>query len=142
MTIERVATRMSVTTLTALAGLHVVWGMGSPWPLPDRDALSDAVVGQPMTPGPAACFAVAGALGSAALLVAGRPRRWPALARLGARGVAGVFAVRGLAGLAGRTDLLSPGSSSERFRRLDRLAYSPLCLVLAASSAVAARRAR
>lgn len=138
MTVERAATRMSATTLTALAGLHVAWGVGSSWPLPDREAFADAVVGRPNPPGPGACFVVAGALGAAALLVAGRPRSRPALSRLGAAGVAGVLGLRGAAGLSGRTDLLSPGSSSARFRRLDRLAYSPLCLALAAVTAVAA----
>ncbi|WP_405712646.1 MULTISPECIES: DUF3995 domain-containing protein [unclassified Streptomyces] len=140
MTIERAACRLSVTSLTALAGLHVAWGLGSAWPLPDRETFSDVVVGRPDPPGPVACFAVAGALGTAALLVAGRPRRRPALSRAGAAGVAGVLALRGAAGLSGRTDLLATGSTSPRFRRLDRLAYSPLCLALAASTAIATAR--
>ncbi|MER5847790.1 hypothetical protein ABT126_12205 [Streptomyces sp. NPDC002012] len=42
----------------------------------------------------------------------------------------------------GRTDLLSPGSVSARFRRLDRLAHSPLCVELAASTAITSRRSR
>ncbi|WP_424643474.1 DUF3995 domain-containing protein [Embleya sp. AB8] len=138
MTIEGVATRVSVGSLVALAGVHVAWGLGSSWPLPDRESLADTVVGQPAVPGAAACFAVAGALGTAALFVSGRPRRRPAVARLGALGVAGVLGVRGAVGLAGRTELLSPGSSSTRFRRLDRLVYSPLCLTLAAGSALSA----
>lgn len=140
MTIERAAGRISVTALTALSGLHVAWGLGSTWPLPDRETFSDVVIGRPNPPGPVACFAVAGALGTAALLVAGRPRRRPALSRVGAAGVAGVLALRGAAGLAGRTDLLSPGSVSPRFRRLDRLAYSPLCLALATSTVIATAR--
>ncbi|GGV75009.1 hypothetical protein GCM10015535_04740 [Streptomyces gelaticus] len=140
MTIERAAGRISVTALTVLSGLHVAWGLGSTWPLPDRETYSDVVVGRPNPPGPAACFAVAGALGTAALLVAGRPRRRPALSRVGAAGVAGVLSLRGAAGLAGRTDLLAPGSVSPRFRRLDRLAYSPLCLALATSTVIATAR--
>ncbi|MFB7915964.1 DUF3995 domain-containing protein [Streptomyces sp. NPDC056061] len=91
-------------------------------------------------PGPVACFAVAGALGTAALPVAGRPRRRPALSRLGAVGVAAVLGVRGAAGLSGRTDLLSPGSVPPHFRRLDRIAYSPLRLAIAATTAVATTR--
>ena len=43
-----------------------------------------------------------------------------------------VLTTRGALGLAGRTDIVSPGSSSERFRQLDRQVYSPLCLTLAA----------
>ncbi|MFB7952324.1 MULTISPECIES: DUF3995 domain-containing protein [unclassified Streptomyces] len=141
MTIERAARRVSVTALTALAGAHVAWGLGSTWPLPDRETFSDVVAGRQEPPGPVPCFAVAGALGTAALLVAGRPRRRPALSRIGSAGVAGVLAVRGAAGLAGRTELLSPGAGgSPRFRRLDRIVYAPLCLALAASTAVATAR--
>jgi hypothetical protein len=140
MSIERAATRMTAGALTGLAGLHVAWGLGSSWPLADRESLSDAVVGRSGMPGPAACFAVAGALGAAALLVSGRPRRPATASRAGAAGVAGVLGVRGVVGLAGRTDVVSPGSASERFRELDRVAYSPLCLALAAGSALGARR--
>jgi hypothetical protein len=39
----------------------------------------------------------------------------------------------------GRTDLLSPGATSARFRAKDRRLYSPLCLALAALSVPAAR---
>ncbi|MET7441019.1 DUF3995 domain-containing protein [Streptomyces sp. NPDC004082] len=140
MKIERVANRFSVTALTALSGIHIAWGLGSSWPLPDRETFSDAVVGRPNPPGPTACYAVACVLGAAALVVAGRPKRSPALSRLGAAGVAGVLGVRGMAGLSGHTDLISPGSTSARFRRLDRLAYSPLCLALAAATAMTAAR--
>lgn len=100
----------------------------------DRRLLTDAVVGsdEDEPPSPAACMAVAGLLGTAACLVAGRPHGAPAVSRLGAGGVVAVLAIRGGLGVAGRTDLLSPGSVSERFRRLDRRVYSPLCLSLAA----------
>jgi hypothetical protein len=81
---------------------------------------------------------VAGLLTTAAALVTGHPRARPALARLGSAGVASTFAIRGAFGLAGRTDLLSPGSTSARFRELDRRYYAPLCLTLAALSAPAA----
>lgn len=126
--------------LLAIAGLHVVWATGSSWPLRDRAALADAVVGRGAVPPPSACLAVAGALTAAAALVSGRPRRRPALARTGARTVVAVLTARGAAGLAGRTDALSPGSVSPRFRRLDRRVYAPLCLTLAALSAPAALR--
>ncbi|MFE9662575.1 DUF3995 domain-containing protein [Streptomyces sp. NPDC005955] len=142
MNVERVASRTSASALTVLAGLHVAWGLGSTWPLPDRETFSDLVVGGAGFPPPAACFAVAGALGTAAALVAGRPRTHPALSRLGTAGTAAVLGARAAAGLAGRTDLLSPGSSSPRFRRLDRIAYAPLCLALAASTALAAAARR
>ena len=55
----------------------------------------------------------------------GRPRRGPAVAHVArsapwdAPPVATVLATRGFLGLAGRTDLVSPGSNSTRFRRND-----------------------
>lgn len=137
---SRVSTSAASAGLLGVAGLHVAWGLGSTWPLPDRASFADAVTGTENVPPPAACFAVAGALGLAAALVGGRPRRVPLLRRLGAGGVVGVLAVRGGVGLLGLTDLVSPGSSSPRFRRLDRRYYAPLCLSLAALSAPAIRR--
>ena len=74
---------------------------------------------------------------AAAALVTGHPRARPGLARAGSAGVTATFALRGALGLAGRTDLVSPGSTSARFRALDRRCYGPLCLGLAALSAPA-----
>ncbi|CAI7980046.1 conserved membrane hypothetical protein [Frankia sp. Hr75.2] len=129
------------TGAAGLAGagvLHAAWGTGSSWPLADRAALADAVVGRPAVPGAGQCFAVAGALVAAAAVVAHPPRRIPRLDaphRAGVTGVAVVLASRGLLGAAGRTDLVSRDSVSDRFRRLDRRFYSPLCLGLAGLSA-------
>lgn len=130
----RLPRRTAAAGLAALAGIHVAWGRGSSWPLADRGALADAVIGRRggAVPSPAACFAVAALLGTAATVVASDGARIPRLRRLGARTVVAVLATRGALGLAGRTDLLSPGSSSPRFRELDRRCYSPLCLTLAA----------
>jgi hypothetical protein len=139
------------TALFGLAGLHAVWGAGYAWPATDRRALADAVIGTRAgpgkglpdsgMPGPAACFAVSGALAAAGTLAAGWPaRRWPSLHRLGTCGVAGVLASRGALGLAGQTRVVSPVSESERFLRLDRRFYSPACLVLAALSTLALPR--
>ena len=116
-------TRFATTALLAIGGLHVAWGLGASWPRIDREPAD-----------PAACFAVAGLLGVAAGLVAGRPRRVPRLSRLGARTVTAVLATRGAFGMAGRTDLLASGASSEGFRSMDRRVYSPMCLTLAALS--------
>jgi hypothetical protein len=116
-------TKIAAAALFAISGMHVAWGLGSSWPRIDREAA-----------GPAACFAVAGLLGVAAGLVAGRPRRAPRLSRLGARTVTAVLATRGAFGMAGRTDLLASEASSERFRSMDRRVYSPVCLTLAALS--------
>jgi Protein of unknown function (DUF3995) len=100
----------------------------------DNQRLTDAVVGTDNAepPSAAACLAVAGLLTTAAALVDGHPRSAPALSRIGSAGVVAVLATRGGLGLARRTDLVSSGSTSERFRRLDRRIYSPFCLALAA----------
>jgi hypothetical protein len=126
--------------LAGLAGLHVVWAAGASWPLPDTASLADAVIGHDKFPSPAACLAVAGALAVGSALVAGLPTQHDRLQRIGATGVVGVLATRGIFGLAGLTQLISRGSSSLRFRRLDRRVYAPLCLTLAALAAPAARR--
>jgi len=75
---------------------------------------------------------VAAALFAASALVADAPVAPLRVRLIGRRVVGCVLAVRGIAGLLGRTDVLSPGSSSPRFRRLDRRYFSPLCLALAA----------
>ncbi|MGH3587281.1 MAG: hypothetical protein ACRDQ0_13250, partial [Pseudonocardia sp.] len=61
--------------------------------------------------------------------------------RLGVLGVISVLGLRGALGVAGRTDMMSPGSTSSRFRTLDRRIYGPLCLGLAALALPALRPA-
>jgi hypothetical protein len=134
----RRAATVASTGLLAAAGLHAAWGMGSAWPFPNRAALADAVIGATEMPAPRACFAVSGALGAAGALTAGWPAGHPGLRRAGIGVVAAVLAGRGALGLAGQTPLVSPVSVSERFTRLDRRVYSPLCLALAAMSALSA----
>jgi hypothetical protein len=128
---------LTAGTLAALAGLHVAWGRGSSLPFPDRRALAELVVGTDRVPGPAACYAVAGALAAGCVLVLDAPWLPPSLRRVGLLGMAGVFFGRGALGLAGRTNLVAPGSESPRFRRLDRRLYSPLCIGLALGSLAA-----
>ena len=53
---------LAAAGLAGLAGLHVAWAAGSSWPLPDKAALSDAVIGHDTFPSAAACLVVAGAL--------------------------------------------------------------------------------
>ncbi|HEY4097103.1 MAG TPA: DUF3995 domain-containing protein [Baekduia sp.] len=134
--------RAAAVAFTALGALHLVWATGSSWPVSDADHQDGALSGRPpgQSPGPVACVAVAGLLGTAAALVAGDPRSHPRLTRLGSAGIVAAFTTRGLLGLAGRTDLVAPGATTERFRTLDRRYYAPLCLTLAALSAPAARR--
>jgi hypothetical protein len=109
----------------------VAWGRGSSFPFKTKSDLSDAVIGSDAVPSARACYAVAAALFAASALVADAPVAPRKVRRLGRRVVGAVLAVRGIAGLIGRTDALSPGSASPRFRSLDRRYYSPLCLVLA-----------
>jgi Protein of unknown function (DUF3995) len=132
--------RLTAAALMALAGLHVAWGRGSAVPFADRERLADAVIGRRSVPEPAACYAVAVALGVGATLVVGPPALPDQLRRVGLVGVAGVLGLRGVLGLIGRTDVVSPGSASDRFRRLDRRIYSPLCLSLAAGAIAASGR--
>ena len=134
--------RLTAVTLAGLAALHVAWGAGSSVPFDDRDDLADAVVGTTAVPSQAACFMVAGALSTAAALVLGLPAGRPALRRAGLLGVTTVLGGRGLLGVVARTDLVSPGSTSPRFRQLDRRLYAPLCLALAGGTWSAARASR
>ena len=123
---------LSALVLFAIAGLHVIWGLGSSFPFRTRAELADSVVGSDEVPSRAACIAVATALTFAALLVAGvapLPKMWRAVAL---RIVAAVLATRGVAGAMGWTSVLSPGSDSAAFNRLDKRLYAPLCLWLAA----------
>lgn len=133
--------RAGATTLLGIGGLHASWAFGSSWPADDRDELADLMAGRVggSVPSPAACLVVAALLASASALVAGRPHSSPRLRRTGTIGVAAVLGLRGACGMAGRTDIVSPGSTSPRFRRLDRRFYSPLCLFLSAVAASSAR---
>jgi hypothetical protein len=128
---RRVPAGLTSATLAVIAAIHVAWGRGSSVPFASREALADAVVGSQAVPSPHACYAVAAALFAASALVSDVPIGPRRLRRLGRLVVGGTLAVRGLAGLCGRTDVLSPGSTSARFRRLDRQFYSPLCVALA-----------
>jgi hypothetical protein len=132
--VRNLPARLTAITLLGLGVLHAVWGAGSSVPFRDRRDLADAVVGTTAVPPPLACYAVTAALVSAAALVLGLPRGRPRLRRVGLLGVTVVLGGRGVLGLAGATELVFPASASDRFRRLDRQVYSPLCLALAAGS--------
>lgn len=128
-------------TLAAIGVLHAVWGWQAGRPRTERGRrLSEAVSGAGRSPSAGACFAVAGLLGTAAALVAGRPARWHRLRFVGQTGVATVLGARGLLGVAGRTDLVAPGEVTPQLRRWDRGLYTPLALALAAGAAHGARR--
>ncbi|HEY8092435.1 MAG TPA: DUF3995 domain-containing protein [Acidimicrobiales bacterium] len=128
----------TAVAFTGVAVLHVAWGQGSTFPYDTRAELHDAVIGRDATPSPASCNAVAAALTAAALLVGRAGTGGGRASRICAGAVATVLGVRAAFGLAGRTDVLVPGSESDRFRRLDRRVFAPLCVTLAAGAASAA----
>jgi len=137
-----IAVDLTVATLTALGVLHVLWGRGSTVPFRSRHELNDHVIGQQVTPSPAACYAVAGLLATAAVGVEGSARTGCGPARASAAGCSIVLATRAALGFSGRTDLAVPGSTSETFRRNDRRIFSPLCAALAVGAALATVRPR
>ncbi|WP_152544945.1 DUF3995 domain-containing protein [Deinococcus phoenicis] len=117
--------------LVALSGLHVYWGLGGVWPGHDPRSLACLVVGgaeDGRLPTPLACFGVAVALllAAAALHFAAAGGAFGGLARVAAFGVAGVFLLRGALGYV----LPALTHTGKAFDRLNRLIYSPLCLVL------------
>ena len=127
--------RQTAATLVGIGVLHAMWGRGSTFPFADREQLNDTVVGQDATPSPVACYAMAGLLVTAGALVAGLPSPNSRLRRVGVATVAGVLGARAALGFAGRTDLVSPGSVSEKFRETDKRYFAPLCLALALGAA-------
>jgi hypothetical protein len=138
---SRASRAAAATGLAAVSAAHVVWAAGSAWPLGDRAALAGAVVGRRdgEMPSSGACLLVAGLLALSACSMGGEAGSGPPGRAALARVTVAVLVLRGAVGLAGRTDLLSPGSSSPRFRALDRRLYSPACLALAGLALPAAR---
>ena len=129
----------TATTLLAIAGLHAMWGSGSTFPFSDRHQLNDTVIGRGATPSPSACYGVAGLLAASSALVAGLPASDNRLRRAGVCAVTVVLGTRAALGFAGKTELVSPGSVSPRFLRMDKRVFSPLCLALAIGSASSLR---
>ena len=127
-----------VGVLVALAAVHAYWGLGGRWPGHDDASLVERVVGRTRgmrAPSPAACFAVAAALLAAAALVGLHSGRWStgvaaAITAAGFWGAALVFLLRGLAGFVPAVFRYAEGTP---FHRLNRVFYSPLCLVIAAA---------
>ncbi|GAA2837327.1 DUF3995 domain-containing protein [Kitasatospora sp. CM 4170] len=137
----RTAGAVVAGVLAGVGVLHAVWAV-SPWPMRTPAELADAVVGRgDEMPPPAACLAVAGALGAAAYLVGAEagvlPAAGPArVRRAGVRTVSAVLLARGTGGLL--VSALGLGEQSARFRRLDARYYSPLCLALGAGAGAVA----
>lgn len=126
---------LGATGLAAVGVLHLVWAAGSPWPARDADALADAVVGSASVPGAGPTAAVAAlAIGGAAVTGGvGGDRPVATLIRAGA---AAALIARGLVGGVVATRILRLPAPSARFRRLDRVVYRPVCLLLGAAVAM------
>ncbi len=129
MWIVRLARRLGAGGMLAVAALHANWARGSAWPARDERALARAVIGRDTMPSAPACLTVAALLATGDALVAGRPRRWPRVRRLGVTTVATTLAARGIIGAAG---LMPHERGSATFARWNHRLYSPLCLALAA----------
>lgn len=132
---RRTARTATATTLLGVGVLHAAWGRGSTFPFSDRDRLNDTVIGRAATPSPAACYSVAGLLAAASALVAGLPTPRSRIRRLGVCTVAIALGSRAALGFSGKTDVVSPGSISAKFKRMDKRVFSPLCLALAVGAA-------
>ena len=130
----RSTARLTGGVLAALTVLHVAWGSGSAFPFRSRRELADAVVGSAFVPPPTACFAVAGALATGTALVVDVIPLPAPVRRASLLALAAVFGLRSALGFSGKTALVSPGSDSELFVRLDRRIYAPICLGLSIGS--------
>jgi len=123
--------------LILLAALHAYWGLGGFWPGTDAADLASRVAGFADTSAPPsalACFLVAAFLvyGATVALVLGGVIESPLpYFLLGPAAITFtlVFVGRGIAGYTSAWRRMTP---VQPFARLDRLFYSPLCLVIGA----------
>lgn len=125
--------------LAAIAALHAYWGVGGVWPGSDQTDLARRVAGfkdggHRSAQSPIACFLVAAALFFSAIvaLVLGGIIASPFpffILGPAALVITLVFLGRGIAGYTPAWRRLTP---VQPFARLDRLFYSPLCLLIGA----------
>ena len=125
---------LTAGVLLFIAGVHAHWAFGGYWPMSDSAELSERVTPPGMAdPGTLPTLVVATLLAVAAALVGGSALGLDTWISWGATAlVAVVLALRGLGGLV-ISGVLQRDST---FARLDRRVFSPLCIVLAAGSAV------
>ena len=122
--------------LSVVAIVHLYWARGGAWPAPERRLLARTVVGvdTEKMPGAALTIIVAGLIFAAGCL----PLVWigalsfpvgETLARILMWALFAVFALRGLSTYTFYSRLYNV---VEPFARLNRVYFSPLCLLLAA----------
>jgi hypothetical protein len=137
-TAPAVAAAIAAALFSAIAGLHVAWAAGSPFPARDRDALVASVVGAPIgspMPGRVATLVVAIGLVSMAWWTAAQgglvpspvPAPW---LRAGSLAMVVIFGLRGIGGFFELA--LRPAIRGTPYVRYSRIVYSPLALLLAA----------
>lgn len=134
-----IAGTAGATVLGAIGAIHLAWAFGSTFPSADAQSLARMVVGGNTFPSKAASATVAGLLGVASTLVAARARPMTPLGhqaptvvtRPGVLGIAVVLGLRGAGGIVASALGVPPTTS--KFRWLNLVIYSPLCLGLAAA---------
>jgi hypothetical protein len=134
----------AAAVLAALGLLHLVWAIGSPWPLPNRTALAMTVVGDSAQrmPGRGATVAVAGLLVFASIWVLSLrgvlvPQPSAGLLRASVTwGMVFVFALRGVGGFFEAA--IRPNIIGTPYLRWSLRLYSPLSAALAAAIGLAA----
>lgn len=132
--------RLVAGAIGSIGVLHLIWATGSSFPARTRAGLAQSVIGSTRgaagLPSTVPTVAVGGALAALAGLVAVQPNSvalhaagGPSGSRLNAalRVAEAGFGARGLIGLIAPT-----GARHPRYRLLNAVAYSPLCLLLAA----------
>ncbi len=135
MSLTNPAAALLVAILAGIAALHALWGVGVTFPAVDRQSLALLVVGRPHLPPPAACFVVASGVAVLAALPAlalgwiAAPAWLARLAGWACWAAAALFLVRGIGGYLPAFERMFP---LEPFASFNRLAYSPLCLLIAA----------
>ena len=117
--------------LTAIGALHLAWAFGLRWPAPKGGSLAAYASGGRRQPGRGLTITVASAIlsGAAVILAFSAPlaiRPWWLLA-LPYAGLTAVFLLRGAAGYVPAIWRYAEGTP---FHRLNRLYYSPLCLLI------------
>jgi hypothetical protein len=137
-TAPAVAAAIAAVLLSVIAGLHVAWALGSPFPARDRDTLAAAVVGAPIgspMPGRVATVVVAIGLVGMAWWTAAQgglapspvPAPW---LRAGSLAMVAIFGLRGIGGFFELA--LRPSIRGTPYVRYSRIVYSPLALLIAA----------
>ncbi len=118
--------------LLAIAALHAAWAFGLNWPAPKDERLAFYVTAGARRPGRAITLGVASAIVAGAWVIwafhAKLPGSGKAIATFAYAALTAVILIRGAAGY---VPFLWRAAEGRPFHRLNRLYYSPLCLLIA-----------